>query len=175
MYSEYRTFVVSVWFYGIYLTFSNLLANSGEQTLLWDEIQGKYNDQSGENPALSRCLKTLTILFGFPIFRFWAYLMKVIPETRLRTKFDIYVFISLLSSSINLQDINLLTYFRYVYMIRDCSTTYPNQFWVVSGRVQSSVLSTMTQEVVQPHLINSPLLISVEEVMEEATWFKWKF
>jgi len=21
-------------------------------------------------------------LFGFPIFRFWAYLMKVIPETR---------------------------------------------------------------------------------------------
>ena len=61
MYSEYRTFVVSVWFYGIYLTFSNLLANSGEQALLWDEIQGKYNDQSGENPALSRCLKTLTI------------------------------------------------------------------------------------------------------------------
>jgi hypothetical protein len=54
--------------------------------------------------------------------------MKVIPETRLRTKFDIYVFISLLSSSINLQDINLLTYFRYVYMIQDCSTTYPNQF-----------------------------------------------
>jgi len=34
--------------------------------------------------------------------------MKVIPETRLRTKFDIYVFISLLSSSINLQDINYL-------------------------------------------------------------------
>ena len=95
--------------------------------------------------------------------------MKVIPETRLRTKFDIYVFISLLSSSINLQDINLLTYFRYVYMIQDCSTTYPNQFGVVSGRVQSSVLCTMTQEVVQPHLINSPLLISVEEVKEEAT------
>ena len=27
-------------------------------------------------------LTTLLILFGFPTFRFWAYLMKVIPETR---------------------------------------------------------------------------------------------
>jgi hypothetical protein len=25
---------------------------------------------------------TLKILVGFPIFRFWAFLMKVIPETR---------------------------------------------------------------------------------------------
>ena len=26
--------------------------------------------------------KTLLKLFGFPTFRFWAYLMKVIPEAR---------------------------------------------------------------------------------------------
>ena len=33
------------------------------------------------------------ILFGFPIFWFWAYLMKVITETCVVcTKFDIYVF-----------------------------------------------------------------------------------
>jgi hypothetical protein len=32
-------------------------------------------------------------LFGFPIFQLWAYLMKVIPERVVRTKFDIYVFI----------------------------------------------------------------------------------
>jgi hypothetical protein len=31
-------------------------------------------------------------LFGFQIFRYWAYLMKVIPEMRVgRTNFDIYV------------------------------------------------------------------------------------
>jgi hypothetical protein len=30
-------------------------------------------------------------LFSFPIFWFWAYLMKVIPETRRTTKFEIYV------------------------------------------------------------------------------------
>ena len=32
-------------------------------------------------------------LFGFPMFRFKAYLMKVIPETPVRTKFDIYDYI----------------------------------------------------------------------------------
>ena len=32
-------------------------------------------------------------MFGFPIFRFWAYPMKVIQETLVHTKFDIYVFI----------------------------------------------------------------------------------
>jgi hypothetical protein len=32
-------------------------------------------------------------LFGFQIFRLWAYLMKVIPGTRrVRTNFDFYVF-----------------------------------------------------------------------------------
>jgi hypothetical protein len=30
-------------------------------------------------------------LFGFPIFWLWVYLMKVIPETRVHTKLDIYV------------------------------------------------------------------------------------
>ena len=34
-------------------------------------------------------------LFGFPLFRFWAYLLKVIPETHWHTKFDIYVFIAI--------------------------------------------------------------------------------
>ena len=32
-------------------------------------------------------------LFSFPIFRFWAYLMKVILKTHVHTKLDIYVFI----------------------------------------------------------------------------------
>ena len=32
-------------------------------------------------------------MFGFPIFWFWAYPMKVIQETLVHTKFDIYVFI----------------------------------------------------------------------------------
>jgi hypothetical protein len=35
-------------------------------------------------------------LFGFPIFRFWAYLMKHV----VRTKFDIYVFINAVSQNI---------------------------------------------------------------------------
>ena len=29
--------------------------------------------------------------FGFPIFRFWEYLMKIIPEKMVHTKFDIYM------------------------------------------------------------------------------------
>ena len=37
--------------------------------------------------------KTL-IFFGFPIFRFWAYLMNAIPETRRVHKFEIYAFIT---------------------------------------------------------------------------------
>jgi hypothetical protein len=32
-------------------------------------------------------------LFGFPVFRFWAFLIKVIPETCRATTFNIYVFI----------------------------------------------------------------------------------
>ena len=35
------------------------------------------------------------ILFGFPIFRFWAYLMKIIPQMRRGAKFDSYVFIAI--------------------------------------------------------------------------------
>ena len=33
-------------------------------------------------------------LFGFPIFRFWVYLMKIIPEKMVDTKFDIYMILS---------------------------------------------------------------------------------
>ena len=33
-------------------------------------------------------------LFDFPIFRFWAYLMEVIPETRRAYQFNICVFIT---------------------------------------------------------------------------------
>ena len=40
------------------------------------------------------------ILFCFPSFRFWEYLMKVILETRHRTKFDIYVFITTHTKSV---------------------------------------------------------------------------
>ena len=32
-------------------------------------------------------------LFGFPIFRYLAYIMEFIPVRAVRTKFDIYVFI----------------------------------------------------------------------------------
>jgi len=38
-------------------------------------------------------LLLLNTLFDFPIFQYRAYPMKAIPETRRRTKFDIYVFI----------------------------------------------------------------------------------
>ena len=34
-------------------------------------------------------------LFAFPVLRFWAYLMKIIPETCRATNFNIYVFIGI--------------------------------------------------------------------------------
>jgi hypothetical protein len=44
---------------------------------------------------LSKLLK----LFGLPTFWLWANLLKVIPESVVRTKFDIYVLIKLTPST----------------------------------------------------------------------------
>jgi hypothetical protein len=47
-----------------------------------------YLGRNDDDVCFIYCSQTLK-LFGFPIFRYWVYLMKVIPETCVRTKFDI--------------------------------------------------------------------------------------
>jgi hypothetical protein len=87
--------------------FWNILHQVSSKSKGWKvkrQRQSKENGDRGSPPPgigdLSRfwrsylgslvyLLAKLFKLFGFPTFRFWAYLMKVIPETR--TKFDIYV------------------------------------------------------------------------------------
>ena len=55
-------------------------------------------------------------LFGFPIFRSWAYPMKVIPYTGKRIKLDIYICITITGSIPLLVDYKSLTWFiRYIY------------------------------------------------------------
>ena len=41
----------------------------------------------------SYCAKQTFQLFGFSVFQWWVYQMKVIPEKVMCTHFDIYVFI----------------------------------------------------------------------------------
>ena len=71
--SDQLLFTISEHFVQLYLGRNELL--------FW------WND---DDACFIYCSQTLK-LFGFPIFRYWVYLMKVIPETCVHTKFDIYI------------------------------------------------------------------------------------
>jgi hypothetical protein len=67
---------------------SNYILGNWKQKQTFPFLEYYY----GHNVCIQLDFNIIIDLFGLPIFRFWANLMKVIPEMRCHTKFDIYRF-----------------------------------------------------------------------------------